>query len=99
MYRQSKLLAQLLGEALHLFRLYAFDSAHAQRISHDDFRHAVFGDHILQLAEIGLLVAPAQSLNPCAVIPSGSETAKPMVLLPTSKPRIRGEWLGCEADA
>src|ERR1700675_4821306 len=29
--------------------------------------------------------------SPCAVIPSGSETARPMVFEPTSRPSIRGE--------
>jgi len=58
MDRQREALPQLVGEAPHFFRLNAFGSAHAQRITHHYRSHFVITDYALQLDEIKAFVLP-----------------------------------------
>lgn len=58
MDRQREPLPQRLREALHFFRLNAFGSAHAQRITHHYRSYFVITDYVLQLDEIKAFVLP-----------------------------------------
>lgn len=57
--RQLKTLAQRCGEKLHLLRLDAFGSAHAEGVPHDNFGNLIVADDPLQLVKVQPLVLAA----------------------------------------
>jgi len=62
-YGTLKTLPQLLGEALHLLRLYALGAAHPQRQADDNFCHLILAYHTVQLLEIQTLILPANGFQ------------------------------------
>jgi hypothetical protein len=56
-YGEPKVLAQILGEALHFLRLPAFGSAHAQGQADYDLADGVVANHLFQSRQIVALVA------------------------------------------
>ncbi len=60
---EFEVLAEVLGEGLDLFGLDAFDAAHAERQSDDDFCNFVVADNAVEILKVVLLVFPMERLE------------------------------------
>src|SRR5690348_641837 len=87
---QVEPLFEFVRKPLHFFRLSSFCPAQAKRISNHDFRDSVVVNNARKPLKIQALILPADGVKSCAVMPRGSETARPMDFEPTSSPRTRG---------
>ena len=74
-------------------------AAHAQGQPDDDLAHGVLLDHFSNAARSVRLFRRCRVSRPCAVMPSGSDTAKPILRAPTSRPRMRPGLPGAWAEA
>ena len=64
MHRQSKALAQVFGENLHLVRLYSFRPAHTQGQTDHNFSYVVLLNHVLQLFKVISFIPSLKGLQP-----------------------------------